>query len=169
LPDALAPRQGQQWIDTCRALIHKLTEEAPHGSLVIMPKGASTASPDCYKPRELDLISRVFEYRDGDEVLVRLQRIAFIALLKAMREEPGIQAAPWTSSFRSCEESARLYELYKSGAGHLVAPAGKSWHNRGLSFDGIKWDNDRRQAMERAGFYDLLPQDSPHYTFGRRG
>lgn len=40
-----------------------------------------------------------------------------------------------TSSYRSTEQQAALYELYKAGRGNLAAPPGRSLHERGLALD----------------------------------
>ena len=39
------------------------------------------------------------------------------------------------SAYRSNEEQAYLYDLYKKGQGNLAAPPGKSNHNHGLAMD----------------------------------
>lgn len=51
--------------------------------------------------------------------------------------------------------------------GPLAAPPGKTWHHRGSVDLGVRSEAGR-PAMIRHGFFDLLPQDPPHFTFGRR-
>ncbi len=55
------------------------------------------------------------------------------------RWQTFIAAAPGSmsisSGYRSPQQQAKLYELYKAGKGNLAAPPGKSNHNHGLAMD----------------------------------
>ena len=123
-----------------------------------------------YSATALDLVRIRFEFRGGRLVLVSLQRPAMVALLRAMRVVPSIEVGFGSAvyaSWRSIAMQTILYRNYQAG-GPLAAPPGRTWHHRAAVDLGVRSDEGRR-AMLAAGFKDLLPQDPPHFTLGRRG
>lgn len=157
----LRPRIGPKWQAEARALMRKLRERGEYKPLL---------GPGCYSRSQLDLVTRIFDFRKRDfEIQVTLNRRAMVNFLKALRDEPGISLWGPSSSFRSCAYQQELYERYKRGDGGLSAPPGKSYHQTGRSVDTYYATGDERKAMLGAGFFDLLPADPPHFTWGARG
>jgi len=173
----LEPRAGRAWRDEVRALVHKLEDAAPRGydGERVAPYLAQQTRPIMdsgvvYPTARLDLVARPFDF-GGRRVLVRLTRVAFVGLLRALREVPGgIEVgfgSGYFASWRSWGMQAQLYANYRAG-GPLAAPPGKSWHHRASVDLGVRTD-EGRFAMIASGFEGLLPQDPPHFTYGRRG
>jgi hypothetical protein len=176
-PEPLVPSSDAAWKETCHALIHKLEDSAPTGydGVLVAPYGDQQESPVAgngrpYPIAELDVITRPFEFKGGRLVLVRLTRVAFVNLLRAMRAEPTIEVGFGTGTFASLRTFAMQNQLFQDhlDGGPLAAPPGKSFHHRASVDLGVRSDAGRA-AMIRNGFFDLLPQDPPHFTFGRRG
>jgi len=71
------------------------------------------------------------------------------------------------ASLRTFDMQNMLHKNHLNG-GPLAAPPGKTWHHRCAIDLGVRSEAGR-EAMIRHGFFDLLPQDPPHFTFGRRG
>lgn len=170
----LKPRASRAWRDQARATIHRLEEGH---RVIIRPAGVGLSAsgsgslPDCYPPRRLDLVTLHFDFRARELVtVVRCQRIAAIALLKALRIAPlaivvGYGGTGGTASYRSCELQAELYARYQAGTGGKAAPPGRSWHNRGLSLDAPSSEQGH-VAMRRCGFRDGVSGDPSHFTYG---
>ena len=176
-PPLMEPRLGPAWVTECREMVHRLEDTAPRGydGTRVAPYRAQQSTPGppiggVYPTEALDLIPITFDF-NGRRVLARLTRVAMVGLLKAMREEPkGIEIGfgnGFFATWRSWGMQNTLYENYKAG-GPLAAPPGKSWHHRCALDLGVRTE-DGRAAMIRAGFEDLLPQDPPHFVWGRRG
>jgi hypothetical protein len=176
-PTPLVPRSDKAWKDECRALIHELEDTAPSGydGKLIAPYSTQQTNPVAdnarpYATSRLDVIERPFEFRGGRLVLVRLTRVAFINLLRAMRQVPSIEVGFGRAAFASLRTFDMQNMLHKNhlNGGPLAAPPGKTWHHRCAIDLGVRSEAGR-EAMIRHGFFDLLPQDPPHFTFGRRG
>jgi hypothetical protein len=176
-PAPLVPGPSKTWKDTARALVHELEDTAPSGydGVLVAPYGAQQTGPVAdngrpYPLARLDVIERPFEFKGGRLVLVRLTRVAFVNLLRAMRAVPSIEVGfgPGTfAALRTFSMQQQLFEAFQKG-GPLAAPPGKSFHHRCSVDLGVRSDAGRA-AMIRNGFFDLLPDDPPHFTFGRRG
>lgn len=174
---ALEPRQGPKWRNAARALIHRLEDGAPVGydGHRIAPYRVAYPRPsDDFSRDEIDLVRRLFRFRGDRLVVVRLQRVAFVGLLRAMRDEPSIEigfGAGFYATYRTDEMQGDLREIYLNG-GPLAAPQDVSNHELGIAADlsnaGAS-GSPQREAMQAHGFQGLLPQDPPHHTFGRRG
>lgn len=163
----LSPGLGPKWRSQVRAEIHRIEERH---RLVIRPATAGLNDPGCFTRKRLDIIRRVFDF-NGTLVAVRLQPIAMVALLKAMRDVPNIRVGfgtGTTASYRTCDLQRELWEKYQAG-GFRAAPPGKSWHNRGLAVDIGGRPPKTREAMQRHGFKDLPDIDPPHFSYGVRG
>lgn len=125
---------------------------------------------------EKRLVTRSFVYRGKGRqvtVAVRLQPKVMARLLKAMKTTPTVQVtqphtSPYSGSFRSHEQQKALYDAYKAGTGHLAAPPYSSAHELGVAIDTYYPTERERAALLDVGFFDLLPQDPPHFAFGRR-
>ena len=173
----LVPRSDKAWKDECRGLIHELEDSAPNGydGTLLAPYFAQQTTPvgengRPYPTARLDVIEHPFEFNGGRVVLVRLTRTAFVNLLRAMREVPTIEIGFGNGFFaclRTFEMQSQLHQNFLNG-GPLAAPPGKTWHHRAAVDLGVR-DEAGRAAMIQHGFVDLLPQDPPHFTFGRRG
>jgi hypothetical protein len=176
-PKPLVPSSAKAWKDECRTLIHQLEDSAPQGydGTLVAPYFAQqvTSVGDNGRPyptARLDVIERPFEFKDGRLVIVRLTRVAFVNLLRAMRDVPTIEVGfgnGFFASLRTFEMQSGLHQNFLRG-GPLAAPPGETWHHRAAVDLGVRSDAGRA-AMLRHGFVDLLPQDPPHFTFGRRG
>lgn len=170
----LEPYRTKAWPAQALTAIHTLRHNAPRLPLEVRPRGVSVHERGCWTARELDVVSRRFHFKGKGRdqlVVVRLQRIAMVHLLRAMIEEPGIQigfGAGTTASYRTEAQQSALYRAYLDG-GPLAAPPCESFHNKALSADTYYLTDDQRGAMLEHGFYDLLPQDPPHFTYGTRG
>jgi hypothetical protein len=159
-------------------LIHELEDDAPRGyegARRLAPYRAQQTSPTdpsgrVYSAAALDMIRRPFVFRGGRRVLVSLQRPAFVALLRAMRDVPSIEVGFGSGVYASWRDFTMQRILYANhlAGGPLAAPPGKTWHHRAAVDLGVRSDAGRA-AMLRHGFVDLLPQDPPHFTLGRRG
>lgn len=175
--EPLVPRAEKAWKDECRELIHELEDSAPQGydGVKAAPYSEQQTSPVAengrpYPTARLDVIERPFEFKGGRVVLVRLTRVAFVNLLRAMREVASIEVGFGRGTFatlRTFEMQSLLHENFLKG-GPLAAPPGKTFHHRCALDLGVRSDAGR-VAMIRHGFFDLLPQDPPHFTFGQRG
>jgi hypothetical protein len=173
--EPLIPRAGRDWKREASAVIHELEDKAPrfYDGTLLAPYRRDQTSPvnDAGRPfRWLDVIDRPFEFKGGRLVLVRLTRVAFVNLLRAMRDVPSIEVGfgrATFATFRTFEMQSMLHQIHLKG-GPLAAPPGKTWHHRAAVDLGVR-DDAGREAMKRHGFFDLLPQDPPHFTFGRRG
>lgn len=177
-PPVMTPRLGPRWQGECRDMIHKLEDTAPrnYDGIKAAPYRAQQLTPVppignvTYPVDALDLIPLTFDF-GGRIVLARLTRVAMVGLLKALKDEPkGIEIGfgnGFYSTWRSWGMQNTLYLNYKAG-GPLAAPPGRSWHHRCALDLGVRTE-DGRAAMLRAGFEDLLPQDPPHFCWGRRG
>lgn len=88
----------------------------------------------------------------------------FASRVQALIEASGGRVQPG-SGYRTYEEQARLYELYKAGKGNLAAPPGHSNHNHGLAMDlrgDLEWAH---QNAHRFGLhFPLLDQDEPWHV-----
>lgn len=178
MASVLEPRAGKAWRDEVRALVHKLEDGGPTGydGQRIAPYRAQQTRPIMdsglvYPAARLDLIQRAFEFAGGRRAVVRLTRVAFVNLLRALRDVPrGIEVgfgSAYFASWRSWSMQSQLYNNYRAG-GPLAAPPGRSWHHRCSVDLGLRTEEGRAAMLEH-GFEDLLPQDPPHFTFGRRG
>ena len=70
-----------------------------------------------------------------------------------------------SSSYRSYEKQAYLYQLYKSGRGNLAAPPGKSNHEKGLAIDaanGIPW---LQRNAPKFGWKATVPSEDWHFEY----
>lgn len=170
-PVPLVPRSEKAWKDECRALIHELEDSAPRGyeGVAVAPyfaqqSGSVAENGRPYPTTRLDVIERPFEFKGSRLVVVRLTRVAFVNLLRAMREVPTIEVGFGNGFFailRTFEMQSRLHQNFLRG-GPLAAPPGKTWHHRAAVDLGVRSDAGRA-AMIRHGFFDLLPQDPPHF------
>lgn len=175
----LEPGKGERWTTTVRELIHKLEDSAPRGydGRRIAPYNLANPNPrGDYSPADLDVVRRAFAFNGGRVVVVRLQRVAFVSLLHAMRERPEIEVGfgdGHFASYRTYEMQAFLRENYLEGGPLAAAPGPNgSWHQGAIAVDLTNAGpagSPIRRAMEDAGFEGLLPQDPPHHTYGRRG
>lgn len=170
----LEPFRTKAWPAQALGAIRTMRERAPRLPLEVFPRGVPVGVRGCWTARELDVVARTFHFRGKGRdqlVVVRLQRIAFVHLLRAMLDEPGIQigfGAGTTASYRTEAAQAALYAAYLDD-GPLAAPPCSSFHNKALSADTYYLTPVQRGAMLEHGFYDLLPQDPPHFTYGTRG
>lgn len=171
----LVPQTGTDWKSACNTLIDELEDQAPrfYDGTLLAPYRRTQASPvnEAGRPfRWLDVIERPFEFKGGRVVLVRLTRVAFVNPLRAMHDVPSIEVGFGRAAFatlRTFEMQSMLHQNFLKG-GPLAASPGKTWHHRAAVDLGVR-DDAGRKAMLRHGFVDLLPQDPPHFTFGRRG
>ena len=170
----LEPYRTKAWPDQARREIATMRTNARHRPLQVYPLGVDPETRGCWSVAQLDVVSRRFHFKGKGEdrtVTIRLQRIAFVHLLRAMIEAPTIVlgfGSATTASYRTREQQAALYAAAQAG-GYLAAPPCSSFHNKGISVDGFLWTTEERAVMREHGFYDLLPQDPPHYTYGVRG
>lgn len=161
MSEALKPYR-RDWSDEAEHLIRRLRARGPYKPL---------RKPGCYRADSLDLVTRDFHFQGkGRDVIVRvrLARVVFVHLLRAMIEAPTIQLWGPLSSYRSCATQRVLYERYLSG-GPLAARPGSSYHNAARSIDGYRLSLKERRALAKQDFEDLLPQDPPHMTYRARG
>lgn len=174
--EPLVSRAGRDWKRESSAIIHELEDTAPfrYDGILLAPYSKQQTTPvnDNGRPygKLLDVIERPFEFKGGRLVLVRLTRVAFVNLLRAMRDVPSIEVGfgrATFATFRTFEMQTMLHQIHING-GSLAAPPGETWHHRAAVDLGVRSDAGR-EAMKRHGFFDLLPQDPPHFTFGRRG
>lgn len=175
--NAARPALGQGLEDECRALIHELEDTALSGydGKLRAPHGAQQTKPVAdngrpYPTARLDVIERPFEFKGGRLVLVRLTRVAFVNLLRAMRQVPSIEVGFGRAAFASLRTFGMQDMFHRNhlNGGPLAAPPGSTWHHRSAIDLGVRSEAGRA-AMVHNGFLDLLPQDPPHFTFGRRG
>lgn len=176
--EPLDPGNGRQWAEQARETIHHLEENAPprYNGQRIAPYSVHDPNPRAYDASRLDVVRCVFRFNGPRFVTARLQRVAMVALLRAMREEPSIEigfGSAFYATYRTHEMQADLYEAYLHG-GPLAAPPGPfgSFHQGGISLDlgnAGPAGSPVRDAMEAHGFRGLLPQDPPHHTYGQRG
>lgn len=170
----LAPRKGLKWQAEATAAIARLIISAAYR--------AALTSPTCAHDTPAGLVSREFHFTGkGRDVVVRvtLHAKAMVGLLKAMRACPSIQitassTSKYSGTYRSWAQQNELRQDYLHGTGHLAADPCDGYHRRGRAADLLQVQADERRAMlaVRVGglrFYDLLPQDPPHFTLGVRG
>jgi hypothetical protein len=70
-----------------------------------------------------------------------------------------------TSSYRSYQKQAYLYQLYKQGKGNLAAPPGTSKHEKGLAIDvanGIPW---MQRNAKKFGWKATVPSEDWHFEY----
>lgn len=158
----LYPRVGPRWQNEAKHLIKKLRDKGDYKPLL---------GPACGHTRDhLDLVTRLFDFRKRDFLIrVTLNRQTMVRFLLALMDEPSISLWGPSSSYRSCAYQSELFERYLRGDGGLTAPPGKSWHQTGRSLDAYYATEDERDALLDKGFFDLLPADPPHFTYGQRG
>lgn len=170
----LEPYRTGAWPEQAREAIDTMRKGAAHLPLQTYPLGADPAARGCHDARDLDLVARSIHFKAKGEdrtVIMRLQRIVFVHFLRAMIEAPHIVVgfgAGTTATYRSNAMQTQLYDAYLAG-GYLAAPPCSSFHELGKSIDGFLWTDEERGIMREHGFYDLLPQDPPHMTYGVRG
>lgn len=175
----LEPFRTKAWPDEARRVIHTLRENAPRSGVILRPQGWPVYRKGCASATSLDLVQRRFHFVANkgagghvDKIVtVHLQRIVMIAFLHAMIEAPSIVVGfgdATYATYRSNAQQRSLYDNYLHG-GPLAAKPCTSFHELGRSIDGYYWTDQERAAMRLHGFYDLLPQDPPHMTFGVRG
>jgi hypothetical protein len=164
----LTPRVGPKWRDQARAAIHEL--EDGH-RVIIRPEGVPITVRGCPPPEDLDLVILRFDFAQRDDIVVaKFQRIFAVNLLQALRDEPrgivvGYGGTGVQATYRSCALQAELHARFPKA----TAPAGHSYHNRGLSAD-CPPTPDGRKAMKAHGFFDGTSFDDPsHFTFGTVG
>lgn len=84
---------------------------------------------------------------------------AFDAAVRAAGETPRV-----TSSTRTREQQAALYERYKAGKGPLAAPPGRSWHEVGLAIDArgsAAWERE----MAARGWKRTVSSEPWHWEY----
>lgn len=166
--NVLRPRVGMGWADQARAKIHQL--EAG-GRLAIRPVGVPLQPFGCFDADKLDLVRLVFDFEDRELLtVVRIQRIAGVGLLRALRDVPrgivvGYGGTGSTASYRDCPLQAELYAKWLAGSGGRAVPAGQSGHNRGLSID-APTTPEGHDALGAHGFEFIGPADPSHATYG---
>ena len=172
----LVPRKGLKWKAEATAAILRLEASAAFKAPLV--------SPSYTHSDPAGLVVRVFHFtgkgRDWN-VAVKLHAKAMVGLLKALRKCPSIQVTqPYTSAYSGCyrtyAQQAWLRDQYLHHGGKLAVPAGTSYHETGRAVDLLDVEPDEWFAMlsVRVGrqglrFYDLLPQDPPHFCLGERG
>jgi len=169
--EVLVPRVGPKWRAQATAAIHEL--EDGH-QVIVRPVGVPISERGCHPSKDLDLVILRFDFAQRDEIVVaRFQRIYAVNLIKALFDEPrglvvGYGGAGTTATYRSCALQAEMHARFVAhvpGAGK-AAPAGESYHNRGLSAD-CPPTEDGREAMKGHGFFDGSSFGDPsHFTFG---
>lgn len=84
---------------------------------------------------------------------------AFDAAARDASETPRV-----TSAWRSSEQQARLYELWKAGMGNRAAPPGRSWHEVGLAVD-ARGSRTWEAAMMTHGWRRTVPDEPWHWEY----
>jgi LAS superfamily LD-carboxypeptidase LdcB len=84
---------------------------------------------------------------------------AFDAAVRAAGETPRV-----TSSTRTREQQAALFELYKAGKGPLAAPPGRSWHEVGLAIDARGGEGWEREMAAR-GWKRTVSSEPWHWEY----
>jgi len=165
MKEVLVPRVGRKWRDQARAAIHQL--EDGH-RVIVRPEGVPLSVRGCPPAEDLDLVILRFDFVQRDVLVVaKFQRIYAVNFLKALRDEPrgmviGYGGAGTQATYRSCALQAELHSRFPDA----TAPAGQSYHGRGLAADCPPTD-DGREAMKAHGFFDGTSFDDPsHFTFG---
>ena len=172
----LRPRKGLKWKAEATAAILRLEASAAFRTPL--------TEPSCSHADPPGLVVRVFRFtgkgRDWN-VAVKLHAKTMVGLLKAMRKCPSIQVTqPYTSAYSGCyrtyAQQAWLRDQYLHHGGKLAADPCDGEHRTGRSGDLYLVTIDERGAMlsvrvgrQELRFYDLLPQDPPHFTLGERG
>ena len=139
--------------------------------------------PSCVRTDPPGLVTRVFHFTGkGRDVNVSVTAHAkvMVGLLKALRKTPSIQVAGSLASYRSWDTQYRLWFnwIHKIEGSHLAAHPCYGFHRCGRSLDLYNVTAEERVTMlsvrvkagaKYIGFYDLLPQDPPHFTLSERG
>jgi len=171
----LTPRAGVRWKAEATAAIVRLEASAAFRTPL--------AGVSCTHADPPGLVVRLFHFKGKGRdwnVAVKLHAKAMVGLLKAMRKCPSIQITqPYTSAFSGCyreyQQQWWLRDQYLHHGGHLAADPCDAWHRTGRAGDLYLVTGEERETMlsVRVGirevhFFDLLPQDPPHFVLGVR-
>ncbi len=101
---------------------------------------------------------------NGQQITGQEDALARLSAANDLMQQATGQSIIVGSHFRSGEEQQRLFdELSPTGA--RVAPAGQSFHEKGMAFDIVNWQ-EAEPFLKAQGLVNDLPDDRGHFSSG---